>query len=149
MLATFFATSANPAIANAAKAVRDFFNNTTYYSLIYFFLVLVFTYFYTAITFQPNKIADDLRKYGGFIPGIRPGHATSDYLAYIINRITLIGGIFLGLIAVLPFIIRGVTNISTLAIGGTGLLIVVSVILETAKQLESQLIMRSYEGFLH
>jgi preprotein translocase subunit SecY len=149
MLATFFATSANPAIANAAKAVRDFFNNTTYYSIIYFFLVLVFTYFYTAITFQPNKIADDLRKYGGFIPGIRPGHATSDYLAYIINRITLIGGIFLGLVAVLPFIIRGITNISTLAIGGTGLLIVVSVILETAKQLESQLIMRSYEGFLH
>ena len=100
------------------------------------------------MTFQPNKIADDLRKYGGFIPGIRPGRATSDYLSYIINRITLVGGIFLGTIAVLPFITQNLTHISALAIGGTGLLIVVSVVLETVKQLESQLIMRSYEGFL-
>ena len=148
MLATFFSTAANPAIANAAATVRDLFNNTTFYSAIYFVLVVVFTYFYTAVTFQPTKIADDLRKYGGFVPGIRPGRATSDYLSYIINRITLVGGVFLGAVAVLPFISRDVTNISTLAIGGTGLLIVVSVVLETAKQLESQLVMRSYEGFL-
>lgn len=148
MLATFFATAANPTIANAATAVRDFFNNTAFYSAIYFSLVVLFTFFYTAVTFQPTKIADDLRKYGGFVPGIRPGKATSDYLAYIINRITLVGGIFLGAVAVLPFISQGVTNISTIAIGGTGLLIVVSVVLETAKQLESQLVMRSYEGFL-
>ena len=148
MLATFFASAANPAIANLATQVRDLFNNTTFYSGLYFALVLLFTYFYTGITFQPNKIADDLRKYGGFIPGIRPGIATSDYLGYIINRITLVGGIFLGAIAILPFVSQGVTNISTLAIGGTGLLIVVSVVLETAKQLESQLVMRSYEGFL-
>ena len=147
-LATFFASAANPAIANLATQVRDLFNNTTFYSGLYFALVLLFTYFYTGITFQPNKIADDLRKYGGFIPGIRPGIATSDYLGYIINRITLVGGIFLGAIAILPFVSQGVTNISTLAIGGTGLLIVVSVVLETAKQLESQLVMRSYEGFL-
>ncbi|MDP2720892.1 MAG: preprotein translocase subunit SecY [bacterium] len=148
MLATFFSTAANPAIANAATTVRDLFNNTIFYSVSYFVLVVVFTYFYTAVTFQPTKIADDLRKYGGFVPGIRPGRATSDYLSYIINRITLVGGIFLGAIAVLPFITSDVTNISTLAIGGTGLLIVVSVVLETAKQLESQLVMRSYEGFL-
>ena len=148
MLATFFASAANPTIANLAIQVRDLFNNTTFYSGLYFALVLLFTYFYTGITFQPNKIADDLRKYGGFIPGIRPGIATSDYLGYIINRITLVGGIFLGAIAILPFVSQGVTNISTLAIGGTGLLIVVSVVLETAKQLESQLVMRSYEGFL-
>jgi len=148
MLATFFATAANPAVRNFAISVRDLFNNTTFYSGIYFLLVIAFTFFYTAVTFQPSKIAEDLRKYGGFIPGIRPGRATSDYLSYIINRVTLVGGIFLGAIAVLPFIIRDVTNISTLAIGGTGLLIVVSVVLETAKQLESQLIMRSYEGFL-
>jgi len=148
MLATFFATAANPTIASAATAVRDFFNNTIYYSLIYFVLVLIFTFFYTAVTFQPSKIADDLRKYGGFIPGIRPGKATTEYLSYIINRITLVGGIFLGLIAVLPFLSQELTNISTIAIGGTSLLIVVSVVLETAKQLESQLVMRSYEGFL-
>ncbi|MEX0622212.1 MAG: preprotein translocase subunit SecY [Candidatus Woykebacteria bacterium] len=148
MLSSFFATAANPAIADTATAIRDFFNNTAYYSAIYFGLVVAFTFFYTAVTFQPSKIADDLRKYGGFVPGIRPGRATSDYLSYIINRITLVGGIFLGAIAVSPFITQGVTNISTLAIGGTGLLIVVSVVLETAKQLESQLVMRSYEGFL-
>lgn len=148
MIATFFATAANPAIANVATQVRDFFNNTIYYSTLYFIMVVLFTYFYTGVTFQPNKVADDLRKYGGFIPGIRPGNATSNYLAYIINRITLVGGVFLGSIAILPFIITDVTNISTLAVGGTGLLIVVSVVLETAKQLESQLVMRSYEGFL-
>ncbi|OGY21905.1 MAG: preprotein translocase subunit SecY [Candidatus Woykebacteria bacterium GWB1_45_5] len=148
MLATFFATAQNETIRNFAISVRDLFNNMTFYSAVYFILVIAFTYFYTAVTFQPNKIAEDLRKYGGFIPGIRPGRATSEYLSYIINRITLVGGIFLGAIAVLPFISTGVTNISTLAIGGTGLLIVVSVVLETAKQMESQLIMRSYEGFL-
>jgi preprotein translocase subunit SecY len=148
MMATFFATASNPTIANTAIQIRDLFNNTSFYSAFYFVLVVLFTYFYTSVTFQPTKIADDLRKYGGFIPGIRPGHATSDYLAYIINRITLVGGIFLGSIAILPFITQGVTNISTLAIGGTGLLIVVSVVLETAKQLQSQLVMRSYEGFL-
>jgi len=148
MLATFFATAANPVIASAATTVRDLFNNTRFYSALYFALVVAFTYFYIAVTFQPNKIADDLRKYGGFVPGIRPGKATSDYLAYIINRITLVGGVFLGVVAVLPFIMQDITNISTLAIGGTGLLIVVSVVLETAKQIESQLVMRSYEGFL-
>src|SRR3989344_3564786 len=148
MLSTFFATSPNPNVANIAIAVRDFFNNPLYYSSLYFILVLVFTFFYTAVTFQPSKIADDLRKYGGFIPGIRPGVATADFLAYIINRITLFGGLFLGLIAILPFITTEITNISTIAIGGTGLLIVVSVVLETSKQLESQLIMKSYEGFL-
>lgn len=148
MLATFFSTAANPAIANAATTVRDFLNDTSVYSAIYFVLVVLFTYFYTAVTFQPSKIADDLRKYGGFVPGIRPGRPTSDYLAYIINRITLVGGIFLGAVAILPFISQEFTNISTIAIGGTGLLIVVSVVVETAKQLESQLVMRSYEGFL-
>lgn len=148
MLATFFATAANPAIASVATQIRDLFNNTTFYSGIYFALVVAFTYFYTGLTFQPNKIADDLRKYGGFIPGIRPGIATSDYIGYIINRTTLVGGIFLGSVAILPFISQDITNISTIAIGGTGLLIVVSVVVETAKQIESQLVMRSYEGFL-
>ena len=148
MIGTFLSTSSNPQIADIAANVRDFFNNTAYYSTIYFILVISFTYFYTAVTFNPTKIADDLKKYGGFIPGIRPGLATSQYLAYILNRITLVGGVFLGAVAILPFIIKDLTDISTLAIGGTGLLIVVSVVLETSKQLESQLIMRSYEGFI-
>jgi preprotein translocase subunit SecY len=118
------------------------------YHVIYFLLVIGFTYFYTAVTFNPEKIADEIKKYGGFIPGIRPGRATADYLSYVLNRITLAGAIFLGLIAILPSIASGLTNVSTLTIGGTGILIVVSVILELSKGLEAQLIMRNYEGFL-
>jgi len=118
------------------------------YHIIYFFLVIGFTYFYTAVTFNPDKISDEIKKYGGFIPGIRPGKATADYLSRILNRITLAGAIFLGLIAVLPSIARGLTGITTLTIGGTGILIVVSVILEISKDLESRLIMRNYDSFI-
>lgn len=118
------------------------------YHLIYFFLVLGFTYFYTAVTFNPDKISDEIKKYGGFIPGIRPGKATADYLSYVLNRITLAGGLFLGAVAVLPSLVQGATGISTLTIGGTGILIVVSVVLELAKGLEAQLIMRNYDRFL-
>lgn len=128
--------------------VTHFSSNTVLYNLVYFGLVLGFTYFYTAVVFNPTKIADELKKYGGFIPGIRPGSATSSYLNYILTRITLAGGIFLGFVAILPNIISQLTNISTLVIGGTSLLIVVSVILDTAMQFESQLIERNYEGFL-
>lgn len=148
MLGTFFATSANHALAAFATNVKNLFNNTTFYSAIYFALVLVFTYVYSSIVFNPTKVADEIKKYGGFIPGIRPGKATADYLNYIITRLTLVGGIFLGAVAVMPFLIRNITHIDTIAFGGTGLLIVISVILETSKQLESQLVMRSYEGFL-
>jgi len=122
--------------------------NKAPYHFIYFFLVIGFTYFYTAVTFNPDKIADDIKKYGGFIPGIRPGRPTADYLSFVLNRITLAGALFLGLIAILPSIARYATGITTLTIGGTGVLIVVSVILEVSKNLESQLIMRNYEGFL-
>ncbi|MDP2671814.1 MAG: preprotein translocase subunit SecY [bacterium] len=150
MLGTFFATSQNHQVANIAKFVRDLFNDSSYfYSGIYFVLVLAFTYVYTSIVFNPVKVADEIKKYGGFIPGIRPGKATSDYLNFIATRLTLVGGSFLGVVAVMPFIITNISHVSTLAFGGTGLLIVISVILETSKQLESQLIMRSYEGFLN
>lgn len=149
MLAEFFSTASSPIIVNLATGVRDFFANIYYYSGVYFFLVLAFTYFYTGISFNPTRVSDDIKKYGGFIPGIRPGKATADYLGFILNRITLVGGVFLGGIAILPFIATEVSGISTLALGGTSLLIVVSVILETTKQLESQLVMRSYEGFLY
>ena len=118
------------------------------YSAVYFALVIGFTYFYTAVVFDPNKIAEDLKKYGGFIPGIRPGSATAAYLNGILNRITLVGAVFLGLIAVLPNVAQSAFNIPTLSIGGTGILIVVSVVLETTKSLQSQLLVRSYDGFL-
>jgi preprotein translocase subunit SecY len=134
--------------ALGANFVNLFDPNKTPYHLIYFFLVIGFTYFYTAVTFNPDKIADDIKKYGGFIPGIRPGRPTADHLSYILNRITLAGAIFLGLIAILPSLARYATGITTLTIGGTGILIVVSVILEISKTLEAQLIMRNYEGFL-
>jgi preprotein translocase subunit SecY len=116
--------------------------------VVYFFLVIVFTYFYTAIVFNPQKIAEEVQKHGGFIPGVRPGASTSSYLNYILTRITLAGAVFLGLIAVLPSLANGIANVATLTIGGTGILIVVSVVLETAKQFEAMLIMRSYDGFL-
>ena len=149
MFGEFFSHASSRVVADAAVAVKDFFSNTYYYSSVYFVLVLVFTYFYTSVTFNPTKVADDIKKYGGFVPGIRPGRATAEYLGYILGRITLVGGIFLGSIAILPFIMTDITGISTIALGGTSLLIVVSVVLETTKQLESQLIMRSYEGFLY
>ncbi len=118
-----------------------------FYTALYFFLVFIFTYFYTAVTFNPEKIADDVRRSGGFIPGVRPGKATENYLSYIITRLTFAGGIFLGAIAVLPLIVQNFTGITSLAIGGTGLLIVVSVVLETVKQIEAQVITREYETF--
>lgn len=118
------------------------------YNLVYFLLVVGFTYFYTAVVFNPQKIADEIKKTGAFIPGIRPGTATASYLNYILVRITVAGALFLGLVAILPSIISQITGITTLIIGGTGILIVVSVIMDTAKQFESKLVERSYEGFL-
>ncbi|TSC66753.1 MAG: preprotein translocase subunit SecY [Microgenomates group bacterium Gr01-1014_80] len=118
------------------------------YNVVYFLLVVGFTYFYTAVIFNPIKIADEIKKYGGFVPGVRPGTATAAYLNYILLRITLAGALFLGAIAILPSIASQITGITTLIIGGTGLLIVVSVIMDTSKQFESKLVERSYEGFL-
>lgn len=139
----------NPAAVGFGKILTNVFNpNGLSYNLIYFFLVIGFTYFYTAITFNPKKIAEEIQKYGGFIPGIRPGTATAQYLNYILTRITLAGALFLGLIAILPSIARQISGVSTLLVGGTGVLIVVSVVLETFKALEAQLVMRNYEGYL-
>ncbi|PIR80033.1 MAG: preprotein translocase subunit SecY [Candidatus Levybacteria bacterium CG10_big_fil_rev_8_21_14_0_10_35_13] len=117
------------------------------YNFAYFILVVGFTYFYTAVVFNPKKIAEEIQKYGGFIPGIRPGTPTANYLNYILTRITLAGALFLGLIAILPSITSIFTNVQNLILGGTGILIVVSVVLETIKSIEAQLVMRSYEGF--
>jgi len=118
------------------------------YNIVYFLLIIGFTYFYTAITFNPAKVAEDIKKSGAFIPGIRPGTATAAYLNYILVRITLAGAMFLGAVAILPSIVSQITGITTLAIGGTGLLIVVSVVLDTAKTFESKLVERNYQTFL-
>ena len=118
------------------------------YNLFYFLLVVGFTYFYTFIQFNPEKISEDVKKRGGFIPGIRPGSNTTKYLGGIVSRITLSGALFLGLIAVLPFIVQNFLGVSNLSVGGTGLLIVVSVVLETIRQVESLTVTKSYENYL-
>ncbi len=118
------------------------------YLLVYALLTIFFTYFYTAVTFNPVDVADNLKKYGGFIPGLRPGRATSDYLSKVLSRITLAGGVFLAMIAILPSLVIGVTGLTNIYFGGTSLLIVVAVALETMKNLESQLMMRNYQGFI-
>lgn len=138
------------------QTVASFFTNfansftpdSFWYNLIYFLLVVGFTYFYTAVVFDTDKISDQLKGNGGFIPGIRPGKQTADYLSAIIGKITLVGALFLGFIAILPSIIQVITNVNTLTIGGTGILIVVSVVIETARQVESYFVMKNYESFL-
>ena len=119
------------------------------YAALYFLLTVGFTYFYTAFTFKPDETAEQLRKNGGFIPGIRPGRPTQDYLARVVTRITIAGALFLGIVAALPpYIGLVIAAARGLALGGTGMLIVVSVVVETMKQLEAQLMMRKYEGFI-
>jgi len=132
-------------VVRASSAITNFMQNQFWYSVIYFILVFLFTYFYTAVTFDPKAISDNLQKQGAFVPGIRPGQPTADYISRIMSRITLAGGLALGLIAVLPYIIRAATGQTALSIGGTAILIVVSVVLDIMKQTESQMTMREYE----
>ncbi|MFA6512357.1 MAG: preprotein translocase subunit SecY [Patescibacteria group bacterium] len=146
LIAQFFVNSGNAFIANVSTWITVEFQGGVIYSATYFILVVAFAYFYTAVIFHPDQIAENLQKQGGFIPGIRPGRHTQEYLSYVSSRILLAGALFLGLIAVLPNIVQGVTNISTLILGGTSLLIVVSVVIETVKQIDSHLIARDYEG---
>lgn len=149
LLGGFLQQLHNPVFANIGRVMTGVFNpDSISYNAIYFFLVIGFTYFYTAITFNPAKIATEIQKYGGFIPGIRPGSPTAAYLNYILTRITLAGALFLGILAIFPSIARGISGVSTLLVGGTSVLIVVSVVLETVKALEAQLVMRNYDGFL-
>jgi preprotein translocase subunit SecY len=147
LIANFFAHAKTVQIANIAAAVNNFFQNTTYQGIVYFILVVAFTYFYTAIVFNPDEISENIQKQGGFIPGLRPGKQTADFLYKVLNRITLVGAIFLGLIAVLPNIVQGFTHTTSLTLGGTSLLIVVSVVIEVMKQVQSQMVMRDYEDF--
>ena len=146
MVAQFFVNSQVAILANFSQWILDIFKNQTIYAIIYFILVFLFTYFYTSVIFKPVQIAENLQKQGGFIPGIRPGRPTSDYLNSVMNRVILAGAIFLGLIAILPIVVSPLTGITTFALGGTSLLIVVSVVIETLKQIDAQLVMRDYEG---
>jgi len=148
LIANYLSASKNLVLNKIASSISVLLNpDGIFYNILYFLLVVGFTYFYTAVVFNPKKIASEIQKYGGFIPGIRPGSPTASYLNYILTRITLAGAIFLGTIAIFPSIAKTFTNVQTLVLGGTGILIVVSVVLETIKAIEAQLVTRSYEGF--
>ncbi len=145
MIAQFFVSAETAWIANLAQWTIQLFNNQLFYGLLYFILVFAFTYFYTEVVFHPKQIAENLQRQGGFIPGIRPGKQTEEYLAKTTHKIVFVGALFLGLIAVLPLIMKYFTGIQALTVGGTSLLIIVSVVIETVKQVESQITMREYE----
>ncbi|MBP6888452.1 MAG: preprotein translocase subunit SecY [Candidatus Pacebacteria bacterium] len=144
LAAQLFSTSGNPALQSFARMLNEIVANQWIYGVTYFVLVVAFTYFYTAVTFDPQKTADNLSKNGAFIPGYRPGVATAEYIGYVLARVTLVGALFLGLVAVLPVAIQGITGITAIAVGGTSLLIAVSVILDLIKKIDAQLSMREY-----
>jgi preprotein translocase subunit SecY len=145
MIFQFLATSvSNGTIKAISEGILAVLKNGWFYSIFYFILVFLFTYFYTAVTFDPHAISENLQKNGAFIPGVRPGQSTSEYIAKVLTRITLVGATFLGLIAVLPLVMKAVTGIQSLAIGGTALLIVVSVVIDLMKKIDAQVSMREY-----
>jgi preprotein translocase subunit SecY len=149
LIAQFLSTSSNEALRNFAAQLSAWMSpNTFQYNVVYFLLVVAFTYFYTMVIFQQQKIAENLQRQGAFIPGVRPGRNTQLYLMRTLNRITLIGALFLGLVAILPFIAARLTGVNSLLLGATSLLIVVGVAIDTMRQLEAQLVMRNYEGFI-
>lgn len=149
MLGQFLANVPNAAIANFARTLSAAMNpQGDLYNIVYFFLVFGFTYFYTAVVFNPEKISEDLQKGGGFIPGIRPGKETEKYLSYVLTRLTMVGGVFLGLVAILPSFFRGLVGTTALAIGGTSILIVVQVAMQLIREIEGELVMGQYERFL-
>jgi len=148
-IASYFTSSAGLVGDIAAGIVSWLGSGSWLYVMLYFLLTVGFTYFYTAFTFKPDETAEQLRKNGGFIPGIRPGRPTQDYLARVVTRITVAGALFLGIVAAAPpFVGLVQPQFQNMALGGTGILIVVSVVVETMKQLEAQLLIRQYEGFI-
>jgi preprotein translocase subunit SecY len=144
IIANFLVHASNATVASLASSFALFFNNPWVYGGFYFVLVVLFTYFYTAVTFDPQMISQNLQQGGAFIPGVRPGDHTRDYLANIVTRITLVGALFLGIVAVLPLAMQHFTGGTSLAIGGTALLIVVSVVLDLLKKIDAQVAMREY-----
>jgi preprotein translocase subunit SecY len=149
VIASYFQYAESPIVANMAQGIVSIFNQEQiFYWILYFMMVVGFTYFYTDVIFQQQNMAENLQKHGGFIPGIRPGARTAEYLNRVLRRITLVGALFLGSVAVLPFFVSRLTPMQTMIVTSTGLLIVVGVVIDTMKQLEAQLLMRHYEGFL-
>lgn len=144
MIFQFLAQSTQFFVAQASNFALAVLANNWFYTSAYFVLVVLFTYFYTAVTFDPDNVATNLQKSGAFIPGVRPGHSTSDYISRVLTRLTLVGALFLGVIAILPLILRSLTGIQALAIGGTALLIVVSVVIDLIKKIEAQISVREY-----
>ncbi len=149
ILASYVALSPNPTVRSVAEFVVQLFQPTSLlYQVLYFWLVVAFTYFYTIVLFSQQNIAENLQKTGGFVPGIRPGRPTAEYLNKVLMRITLVGALFLGAVAVMPYFAGLVTGVTALNLSSTALLIVVGVAIDTMRQLEAQLMMRHYEGFL-
>ncbi len=144
MIVNFLSTVTQPIVQAIIGFAQVIINNQWIYGVLYFVLVFVFTYFYSAVTFDPEMIAENLQKSGAFIPGVRPGRPTAENLSRVLTRLTLLGATFLGLVALLPLVLRGLTGIAGLAIGGTSLLIVVSVAIDFIKQINAQLSMREY-----
>lgn len=144
MVANFLAQASSPILQQISGAMLYFLSNSWLYAIVYFFLVFAFTYFYSAVTFDPSSIATNLQKSGAFVPGVRPGRPTAEYLASILTRLTLVGALFLGIVAMLPLVMQAATGIAAFAIGGTSLLIVVSVALDFMKKIEAQITMREY-----
>ncbi len=144
MIGNFLAASTNPIMQKISIFLLSLVTNGWVYGIAYFGLVFLFTYFYTAVTFDPDAISKNLQRGGAFIPGVRPGQSTSGYIASILTRLTMFGALFLGIIAVLPLIMQSVTGITALAVGGTGLLIVVSVVIDLIKKVNAQLSLREY-----
>jgi preprotein translocase subunit SecY len=148
-VASYFKVSPVAWVANVATVVANIFNSQgVLYWILFFVLVVGFTYFYTLVVFQQQNLPESLQKNGGFIPGIRPGRNTAEYLMRVLNRITLAGALFLGLVAISPLFVQTITSTQALTLSSTGLLIVVGVVLDTMKQLEAQLLMRRYQGFI-
>jgi preprotein translocase subunit SecY len=149
VIASYFQYSSNQVVASVAQGIVGLFDSKMmFYWIMYFIMVVGFTYFYTDVIFQQQNMPENLQKHGGFIPGIRPGARTAEYLNRVLRRITLVGALFLGIVAVLPFFVSKLTPMQTMIVTSTGLLIVVGVVIDTMKQLEAQLLMRHYEGFL-
>jgi preprotein translocase subunit SecY len=144
MIGNFLANSSNATLLSISKVLASFSQTSVLYAVLYFILVFLFTYFYTAVTFDPEELSKNLQKNGAFIPGIRPGASTSQYISRVLSRITLLGAVFLGFIAVLPLVVRSLTGITAIALGGTALLIVVSVVLDLIKKVDAQVSMREY-----
>jgi preprotein translocase subunit SecY len=144
MILRFLQNSSHAVVQKISSAVLAVLANSWFYAIAYFLLVFIFTYFYTAVTFDPDQISTNLQKNGAFIPGVRPGKSTSEHIARILTRLTLVGALFLGFIAVLPLIMRGVTGITAVSVGGTALLIVVSVVIDLIKRVDAQVSIREY-----